>query len=107
MAKKNMTVTINGTEYPIRMTMGALLRFKQETGKELNEANGITDNATLIWCCIKSACKYEGKDFDMSLMDFADNVDGQDIQNIAAVLNSLLTGEPKTEEGEDAEKNAV
>lgn len=107
MAKKNMTVTINGTEYPIRMTMGALLRFKQETGKELNEANGITDNATLIWCCIKSACKCEGKNFDMSLMDFADNVDGQDIQNIAAVLNSLLSGESQTGEGEDAEKNAV
>ena len=30
-------VTINGTAYPCRPTMGAMLRFKKETGKEVTE----------------------------------------------------------------------
>lgn len=104
--KKMMTVTINDEEYPIRLTMGAILRFKQETGKELAEAEGTVDNATIIWCCIKSACKREGKKFDLSLMDFADNVDAEDIQGLVETLFSLMGGGTQGEK-EEEEKNAV
>ena len=34
-------VKINGKSYPCRPTMGAMLRFKKETGKEVTEiSNG-------------------------------------------------------------------
>lgn len=54
--------------------MGAMLRFKQETGKEITEIDptSFTDLCTYLWCCIVSGAKHEGKHFDMSLMDFAD-----------------------------------
>ncbi len=74
-------ITINGEAYPCCQTMGAMLRFKQETGREVTEINAenLTDLVTYIWCCTASACKKEGKQFDMSLMDFADAVTPDDM----------------------------
>jgi hypothetical protein len=104
--KNDLTVTINDVVYPIRLTMGAIVRFKQETGKELAEAEGTADNATLIWCCIKSACNREKRTFDYSLLDFVDNVDADEIDGITSVLFSLFGVEGQSQEGTDS-KNAV
>lgn len=105
MAKIN--VTIDGKEYPIKMTMGAMLRFKQETGKEVSEiGDSLTDNATLIWCCIKSACAHDKVKFDISLMDFADSIEVSDVQNIVMALTASSSNKEEGEEG-GGEKNVV
>lgn len=105
MAKIN--VTIDGKEYPIKMTMGAMLRFKQETGKEVSEiGDSLTDNATLIWCCIKSACAHDKVKFDISLMDFADSIEVSDVQNIVMALTASSSNKEESEEG-GGEKKAV
>ena len=100
------TVTINGKEYPIKMTMGAMLRFKKETGKEINDAAlGLTDNATLIWCCIKSACAHDKVKFDISLMDFADSIDVNDIEPVVqALFQSAQGGKKEEDETTDSEE---
>ena len=66
---KKVEITINGKSYPCRQTMGAMLRFKRETGKEVTDMDGgsLTDVCTFLWCCIVSACKADGITFDMSL----------------------------------------
>ena len=53
-------IRIGGKEYPCQMTMGALLRFKKETGREVTEVKGdsISDMITLLWCCVASVCKH-------------------------------------------------
>ena len=73
-------IRIGGKEYPCQMTMGALLRFKKETGREVTEVKGdsISDMITLLWCCVASACKRLNHPFDMSLMDMADSMDQDD-----------------------------
>jgi len=66
-------VNINGKEYPCRETMGAVLRFKRETGQDISKA--LTDTETMItyiWCCISSACAQDNVEFGMSLIEFAD-----------------------------------
>lgn len=69
-------ITVNGIAYPCRQTMGAMLRFKRETGKEVTQLNGdLSELCTYLWCCVASACHADGIEFGMSLMDFADNVD--------------------------------
>ena len=74
-------VTINGKAYPCRQTMGAMLRFKQETGKEVTEITGeLSEMCTFLWCCIVSACKADGVDFDLSLMDFADSLTPEEME---------------------------
>ena len=61
--------------------MGAMLRFKQETGREITEIdpNSFTDLCNYLWCCVVSAAKREGKQFDMSLIDFADSITPEDM----------------------------
>lgn len=72
---KKIEITINGKAYPCRQTMGAMLRFKQETGKEITKLNdSFSDLCVFLWCCIVSACKHDGIEFNLSFMDFADSV---------------------------------
>lgn len=69
-------ITINGQEYPCRITMGAMLRFKRETGHDVSRmrADDVSDMVAFLWCCIASASKADGVPFDMPLMDFADMI---------------------------------
>lgn len=80
--QKTITITINNKEYPCRQTLGAMLRFKRETGKEVTEmdAGSITDTLTFLYCCIKSECKNENIEFNMSLDDFADALSPDDLE---------------------------
>ena len=69
--------------------MGALLRFKKETGREASTLMGtdLEGNITFLWCCIVSACKHDGKEFGLSLMDFADAIDADDVNGWAKQLD--------------------
>lgn len=70
--------------------MGAMLRFKQETGKEVTSIDGesVSDVCTYLWCCTVSACAKEGVPFDYTIMDFADSIDESDIIAWSTELNS-------------------
>lgn len=93
-----MEVKIDNKTYPCRPTLGAMLRFKQETGQEVTEINegSLTDLVTFLWCCIISACKVDNVAFEYTLMDFADRVKPEEVASWAKRLNSA--------EGEGKEK---
>ena len=78
---KRITININGEAFPCSPTMGAMLRFKQEIGKEITEIDpsSFTELCTYLWYCVASAGKREGKEFNLSLMDFADAVMPEDM----------------------------
>lgn len=79
---EKIEVTINGKAYPCRQTMGAMLRFKQETGKEVTDIDaGLSDMCTFLWCCVVSACKADGVEFGMSLLDFADSLTPEEMED--------------------------
>lgn len=99
------TITINGTEYPCRQTMGAFLRYKRETGKEATEIKGeLSEVLTFLYCCIKSACSAESKEFKYTLTEFADSVTMDDIDRWTAAMNAeaeaRTTGDKNTPDGE-------
>lgn len=75
--------------------MGAMLRFKKETGKEVTEidTSSFTELCTYLWCCVVSASKREGKDFNLTLMDFADNVTSEDMERWGQTLVKNQGGE--------------
>jgi hypothetical protein len=99
---KRIEITINGEAYPCSPTMGAMLRFKQETGREITEIDptSFTDLCTYLYCCIASAAKREGKPFDLSLMEFADNLTPEDM----AEWNEAITAEAKPSDDAPGEK---
>lgn len=100
---KRIEITVNGEAYPCSPTMGAMLRFKQETGREITEIDptSFTDLCTYLYCCIASAAKREGKPFDLSLMEFADRLTPEDMAEwneailTAAKPDNDATGEKK------------
>lgn len=71
---KKTEIKVNGEAYPCRPTMGAMLRFKRETGKEVTEIRETSELIIYLWCCVVSASNADGKSFALSLQDFADNV---------------------------------
>ena len=99
---KKVEIRIGKEVFPCRQTMGAMLRFKQETGREVTEidATSFTDICTFLWWCIVSASKADGKKFKLSLMDFADSVSPEDMNEWAAALQ----GEATEEDAENADE---
>lgn len=84
-------IEIDGKKYPCYSTMGAMLRYRQETGSEVDTMRGLSEMLTYLWCCVVSACKREGVSFDMSLMDFADAVNVSDMQSWIDDMSEAVT----------------
>lgn len=78
----NITVEVNDVKYPCRPTMGAALRFKRESGKEVTAIDGssLEDVVTYLYCCVVSACAADKVTFEMSLLEFADALNPEDLQ---------------------------
>ena len=82
-------ITVGGREYPCRTTMGAMLRFKNETGREVTELDvgSMTDLTLWLWCCVASACSADGVAFDMTVLQFADLLLPGDLKSWVAGWN--------------------
>lgn len=76
-------IRIQDKEYPLRVTMGAMVRFKRASGKEVSKIGGddMTDVLLFAYCCVQSACKADGVDFDLSFDDFADLLEVEDFSS--------------------------
>lgn len=85
-------VASDGREWPCRVTLGAMRRYKQLTGEDVSRMAGVSDITTLIWCCCKSACAIDGVAFDLDVDEFCDRV-GIEAATAFAVL---IGGEKKT-----------
>ena len=91
-------VLINNVAYPCRPTMGAMLRFKKETGKEVTDIDNasFSEMCTYLYCCVASASAADKIDFNLSLMEFADALSPDDM---AAWAAKLQEGAAPTEKG--------
>lgn len=74
--KKIAKLSIGGKEYPCRVTMGAMVRFKHESGKDVSklDQSDLGDLVLFIYCCVQSACHADDVSFDMDFATFADNL---------------------------------
>ena len=73
-------IRIKGQEYPCRVTMGAMVRFKRESGKDIREVNQTDVDLMLmfVWCCVKSACNADSVEFDIAFDRFVDMLEPED-----------------------------
>lgn len=96
------TIVVNGHRYPCRPTMGAMLRFKRETGREVTELDGksVTDLCTYLYCCVQSAAELAHKPLEMDLMTFADNISPEDMEQWGRQLEADSETEGDSGEGE-------
>lgn len=96
-------IEINGERFACMPTMGAMMRFKEETGKEVTEikTDSVTELCTYLWCCVKAGAKREGKKFNLSLMDFADALTPEELEEWVRTVGD----ESKKEGGGDEKKS--
>ena len=99
--KKQMVIVVDGREYPCYPTMGACVRFHDMTGKEVSEVKGWQTSlqCVYLYCCGKSACEREKRDFPYECTEFCDNVPLGD-------LHAWLESESERLSEEDAEKKS-
>ncbi len=102
-------IRIDGELFPCYPTMGAMVRFKQETGREVSsiEENSLTDACMYLWCCVKSASRREGKKFDMTFMDFADSINLEDMQGWMSDLLSKAQEEARSKSDDKEKKTSL
>lgn len=88
---KRYEITVDGIAYPFVQTMGAMLRFKDVTGKDFSEfdASKTSDTIAWIWCCAVSASKREGKQFPLTMEEMADLMTVEDMNDC---LHSVSSG---------------
>ena len=61
----------------------------------------LSDICAYLFCCVASACKKDGVPFDMSLMDFADSITPDDLNQWTEVVNGTTEQSPESDaEGE-------
>lgn len=102
--KVTIQVTVNGKNYPCRPTMGAMVRFKKQTGKEVTEiGNNFYDLSVYLYCCVASACAADKVPFDMDFMEFADALDSDDL---AAWADEVNKASAEAQKGTKAEKKS-
>ena len=70
-----MELKIKGKKYPLRVTLGAQLMFKEDLGKEVPEMEGIEDFSYYLFCCSKSASIADGITFDITFEEFVNSFD--------------------------------
>lgn len=78
------------------MTMGAMLRFKRLTGKEVHqiESDNVCSMVAFFYACVASACKADEVDFPHDLDTFADLIQPSDFESFnKALLNAPQEGE--------------
>lgn len=70
-----MKIRINEKEYPLYVTMGALLRYKRETGHDVSELKDgdLEAMMMLMWCCVACASQAHGIDFPLDFETFCNS----------------------------------
>lgn len=87
-------VKINGNDYPCVLTIGVLKKFKDETGKELEEVKDVFSICTLLFMAVTAACRKEHKLFPYnSAEELMDDIDFADIERITGELFGMGQGD--------------
>lgn len=93
-------VTINGSTYPCALTIGVLKKFKDETGKEIDEVRDVFSVCTLLFMAAVASCKKAKATFPWDSADaLMDDIELSEVERITGELFGTPAGQ-----GTDAQK---
>lgn len=91
-------ININGTNYPCRVTIGTLKRFRDSTGKELSDVGDIFALVTLLHMALTESCRKAGIELPYTTAD--ELMDDIDLTEIDTVTSGLFgSSAPMVEDG--------
>jgi hypothetical protein len=90
-------IEINGKEYPLRYSLGALTKFEKRAKVNvfgLSDPSKLSAEACawLIYVGIEAGCKFEDQELDMTINDVMDAVD---LSHVQIAFEALGAGEKK------------
>lgn len=95
-------ITIRGIEYPFRVTVGAMVAYKRETGEDVSYFKGddMEKLGVLLFHSLRSSCRACSIDFPFSsedeLLDYIDIKDASSLLDIGVGGPSAVAGEKKS-----------
>ncbi|WP_289756931.1 hypothetical protein [uncultured Duncaniella sp.] len=98
-APRNTTIMIGDRKLPCRVTMGAMVRYKRQTGRDISslDTSDIEGMVLFLWCCVVSACRADGVEFTMDFEEFGDRLEPADLTGFyEGMHNAVPTEEKKT-----------
>lgn len=88
--KTAINIQVGDRTYPFRMTLGAMLRFKRATGKDLAreelDDGDLEEVAQLLYACLASASVADKVPFNLSFEEFCDNLSAEDMVTMQDLL---------------------
>ena len=101
--KKNL-ITINGVQYPCRLTLGVIKAFKEQTGIELADIGAdMVALGTLIHIAAGHSCQKEKWSFQWQSAD--ELLDDIDLSDMPVLVEELFGKQTDTEP--EAKKNEI
>lgn len=92
--KKHFITLTTGEKFPVEMSLGAMLLFKHETGKEATEADmgSLSDLTILLWGGAAAASEVQGIPFLFTPQQFANRLTSEALSGWAQVLADDAAG---------------
>lgn len=89
-------ISVSGKTFPCRVTMGAMIRFKNKAGYDVSQldTSDIEGLTLFLWCCVAAACSADKVNFEMSFEEFADSLEPSSLNDFYDTMSP--TGEKKT-----------
>ncbi len=89
-------ITLDSKEYPISRTMGAFLRFKELTGKDVSQVgNEMADVIALLYTFVECGCRIQKVEFPYNVQEFADRIDVSQMAELKKELTDSSITEKK------------
>lgn len=97
---KDFEIKIKDVKYPCRVTLRAMLKFKQLTGRDWGQldGNGVSDMITFLWCCVWAVCQTDGNEFPYELDEFSGHLDSSVFAKWMKYISDSNKGEKSADE---------
>lgn len=85
---KRIEVILEGKAYPCVLSMGAMVRFEEKTGKPISQMDdsSVKDSMVYLYSAIEAGCQREQKEFPYDMLQLADLLTPSEFRKLVSEL---------------------
>ena len=104
--KKHFITLTTGESFPVEISLGAMLIFREETGREATDADmgSLSDLIKLLWAGAAAASESAGIAMNYTPQQFANRLTPEELKNWKKAYVESQTNEENPENGEEVKK---
>lgn len=107
--KKHFITLTTGESFPVEISLGAMLIFKEETGREATEADmgSLSDLIKLLWAGAAAASETAGIAMNYTPQQFANRLTPEELKKWKETYVESQRNEENPEKGEEVKKKTA